>query len=156
MGAVCRTRVSFMVPRLGRALHQRRCMGTAPAAKKEGDISSVFVSLSGVTPPPLPTRFGDVKKELAIGHEQKLTASWGRLLKGIEEEVKIISNRGPTVIPSINFLDLDSNLSDFQRDLKKRGVAVVRGVVPKDEARAYKGEIERYVKANPSTKGECR
>jgi hypothetical protein len=153
MAPICRTRIVAAAPRLGQLLPQHRWMGTAPRSKKEGDISSVFVSLSGVAPQPLPKRFAEVKKELATGHEQKLTASWGRLLKEIEEEVKIISRRGPAVIPSINFTDLDSSLPDFHEQLKRRGVAVVRGVVPKDEARAYKEEAERYVKANPSTKG---
>jgi hypothetical protein len=128
-------------------------MGTVTQSKKEGDISSVFVSLSGKPPPPLPNRFADVKKELASGHKEKLTASWKRLLKEIEKEVRIISNLGPAVIPSIDFKALVSKTPDFYEELKRRGVAVVRGVVPRDEARAYKEEIERYVKANPSTKG---
>jgi hypothetical protein len=31
---------------------------------------------------------------------------------------------------------------------------VIRGVIPEQEARAYKFEIEEYVKKNPQTKGE--
>jgi hypothetical protein len=147
-------KTSSVVARLGGGLwHQHRYMGTVTQSKKEGDISSVFASLSGQAPNPLPNRFADVKKDLASGHEEKLIASWKRLLKEIEAEVRIISNRGPAIIPSINFTDLHSNAPEFHQDLKRRGVAVVRGVVPRDDARAYKAETERYVKANPSTKG---
>ena len=158
MEALCRTRMSSSFPRFGRVLVQHRNMGSKPQSKKEGDISSVFVSLSGQAPEPLPQRLAGIKRDLASGHEEKLTASWRRLLEEIEQEVKVISERGPaiipSIIPSINFADLDSNLPGFHKDLKRRGVAVIRGVVPKDEARAYKEETERYVKANPSTKGD--
>jgi hypothetical protein len=153
MQAISRTNFLSAAPRLGRVLHQHRWMGTVSQSKEEGDISSVFVSLSGKAPPPLPQRFAEVKKELATGHEEQLTTSWRILLKQIKKEIKIISSSGTAVIPSINFGDLDSNLEDFYKDLRRRGVAVVRGVVPKEEARAYKEETERYVRANPSTKG---
>lgn len=129
-------------------------MGMASQPRKEGDISSVFVSLSGVAPEPLPDRFADVKRELSAGHEEALTASWGRLLKAIDEEVKYISSRGPLVIPTIEYSELDSNPVEFQAELKKRGVGVVRNVLSSKEARMYKEETEAYVKANPSTKGK--
>jgi hypothetical protein len=38
-------------------------------------------------------------------------------------------------------------------EIRKRGVVVVKGVVPEVEARAYKGEVEEYVRKNPWTKG---
>jgi len=41
----------------------------AKAPKKEGDISSVFVSLSGATPTPLPERFTELKRVLIHGNE---------------------------------------------------------------------------------------
>ncbi|KAF4626222.1 hypothetical protein G7Y89_g11942 [Cudoniella acicularis] len=129
-----------------------RNLKTAVQSKKEGDISSVFVSLSGGAPPVLPARFADVKKDLAVGQEEKLVASWGRLLTALEEEVKIISSRGPSVIPSIKFDELHGNIPDFHADLKRRGVAVIRSVIPTAEARAYKEEAENYVKENPSTR----
>ncbi|KAG9235168.1 hypothetical protein BJ875DRAFT_281489 [Amylocarpus encephaloides] len=152
MQTICRTRVPSNSPRLTQTVCQTRFAQTSTQARKEGDISSVFVSLSGVTPPPLPTRFADVKKVLATGHEAKLKVSWGRLLKALEEEVKVISSRGPAIIPSIQFEDLKSNPGGFYEELRWRGAAVVRSVVPREEARKYKEETERYVAANPSTK----
>jgi hypothetical protein len=33
-------------------------------------------------------------------------------------------------------------------------VAVIRGVIPEDEARSYKFEIEEYARQNPQTRGK--
>ena len=57
------------------------------------------------------------------------------------------------MVPQIDFKDIGRPSEDFMREVKKRGVAVVKGVVPTDEARGYKGEVEEYVKTNPWTKG---
>lgn len=131
-----------------------RQMGThAQATRKEGDISSVFVSLSGVTPDPLPQRFADIKRQLIQGNESAVTASWKRLLEQLAVENEIVKQKGPDIIPSIQFKDLQNPPQDFISDIKKRGVAVIRGVVPEDEARGYKNEVEDYVKLNPWTKG---
>jgi len=131
-----------------------RQMGThAQATRKEGDISSVFVSLSGVTPDPLPQRFADIKRQLIQGSESAVTASWKRLLEQLAVENQIVKQKGPDIIPSIQFRDLQNPSQDFISDIKKRGVAVIRGVVPEDEARGYKNEVGDYVKLNPWTKG---
>jgi hypothetical protein len=131
-----------------------RQLGThAQATRKEGDISSVFVSLSGVTPEPLPQRFADIKHQLIQGNESAVTASWKRLLEQLAVENEIVKQRGPDIIPQIKFKDLQNPSEDFISEIKKRGVAVVRDVIPEDEARGYKNEVEDYVKLNPWTKG---
>lgn len=131
-----------------------RQMGThAQATRKEGDISSVFVSLSGVTPDPLPQRFADIKRQLIQGYEGAVTASWKRLLEQLAVENETVKQKGPDIIPSIHFKGLPNPSQEFISDIKKRGVAVIRGVVPEDEARGYKNEVEDYVKLNPWTKG---
>lgn len=121
--------------------------------KKEGDISSVFVSLSGQAAAPLPTRFADLKARLIRGNERKLQDSWHRLLGRLQDEIAVIHERGSRVIPSIEFKDIENAPKEFEQELRKRGVAVVRAVIPRDEARGYKEEIEEYVRANPWTKG---
>jgi hypothetical protein len=123
------------------------------AAKKEGDISSVFVSLSGAGPAKLPSRFADMKRQLIQGNEDRVAASWARLLGQLSKENEIVAQKGPDVVPQINFEDIGKPSTEFLKEVKKRGVAVIRGVVPVDEARAYKAEVEEYVKANPWTKG---
>lgn len=130
-----------------------RKISTTPQAKPEGDISSVFVSLSGTEATPLPQRFANLKRELTLGREEKLQKGWERLLIRIREEVETIHRAGSSIIPSIAFKDIAKPPSSFNAALRKRGVAVIRGVVPEHEARNYKTEIEAYIRANPSTKG---
>ncbi|GAB1199302.1 hypothetical protein APSETT444_008648 [Aspergillus pseudonomiae] len=120
--------------------------------RKEGDISSVFVSLSGKEETPLPPRFAHQKRRLIAGREDEIERSWHRLLHTLKDEVRLIHQRGSDIIPSIEFKDIHAAPKTFRDELRKRGVAVIRGVVPEHEARAYKDEIEDYVKANPGTK----
>ncbi|KAK2008712.1 DUF1479-domain-containing protein [Colletotrichum eremochloae] len=144
---------------LSRLRPQRRTvmtmMGAAAhhAPKKEGDISSVFVSLSGAERAPLPDRFRALKQDLVAGREDAVARSWGRLLRALREENEIVRAAGPAVIPSVEFRDLDSGgLAALRGEIRKRGAVVVRGVIDETEARAYKDEIEAYVRKNPSTK----
>lgn len=127
---------------------------TSQAPRKEGDISSVFVSLSGAKEKALPPRFVDQKKRLIAGREEAVKKSWDRLLHRLREEVRTIKRMGSDVIPTIDFKNIKTASEDFRRELRKRGVAVVRGVIPEAEARRYKEEIEEYVRANPQTRGE--
>nr|POF12274.1 uncharacterized protein ybiu [Quercus suber] len=123
------------------------------AAKKEGDISSVFVSLSGNgAAPKLAERFAMIKSGLVDGNEEKLTASWIRLLERLAKENELVKAKGPAIIPQIDFSDLDKVTPEQMAEVRHRGTAVIRGVVPEHEARAYKSEIEEYVRANPWTK----
>ncbi|KAF2968682.1 hypothetical protein GQX73_g4906 [Xylaria multiplex] len=123
-----------------------------PQAKREGNISDSFVSLSGGDRPPLPERFLDLKRSLVAGHEDRVVAGWQRLLAQLKQENAILARDGSKVIPSLEFLNLEKDLTRFQSEIKKRGVAVIRGVIPENEARAYKNDIEEYVRQNPSTR----
>ncbi|CZS94522.1 related to DUF1479 domain protein [Rhynchosporium agropyri] len=143
-----RSSLVFRSPRLVRHVASQ----TTSNAKAEGDISAVFPSLSGVEIKPLPDRFTDVKRKLIDGNEKRLTGSWQRLLKQLATENEIVKERGPEIIPEIEFEDFMQPCSDFIGEVKKRGVAVIKGVVPEHEARGYKDEIEDYIKKNPSTK----
>lgn len=125
------------------------------STRQEGDISSAFVSLSGDNgeTPPLPSRYADLKRRLIEGREPEIKRSWDRLLCKLREEVKTVRTHASSVIPSIEFRDIENPSTSFQEELRKRGVAVIRGVVPEDEARSYKEDIEEYVRVNPFTKG---
>lgn len=132
----------------------KRCLATSTQiARKEGDISSVFASLSGKEKSALPGRFADQKKRLIAGHEDQIQQSWDRLLRQLKDEVHLIEQRGSDIVPSIDFKDIQSAPAAFTNELRKRGVAVIRGVIPEHEARGYKEEIEHYAKVNPGTKG---
>ncbi|KGQ03000.1 Uncharacterized protein ybiU [Beauveria bassiana D1-5] len=139
---------------------QRRGLATVAAggaaaqrsSKKEGDISDAFVSLSGVKRDPLPDRFRQLKCDLVRGREKQITESWNRLLRDLKRENETIAQKGSDVVPQIEFANLESGVRGLEDEIKKRGVVVVRGVVPEAEARAYKEEVEEYVKRNPWTR----
>jgi len=124
------------------------------SGKREGDISDSFASLSGKKAEPLPDRFRQLKLQLVAGNEEAVIASWKKLLAALRRENKLVAECGSSVIPEVNFANLHDDLKRKVTDIKKRGVAVVRGVIPEDEARAYKFEIEEYVRRNPQTRGE--
>lgn len=123
-------------------------------AKKEGDISSVFVSLNGAEVEPLPDRFREIKSQLVAGKEDKVVASWHRLLDALKTETASIAKHGSAVVPTLEFSNLEADLKNMKGEIKKRGAAVIRGVVPEAEARAYKSEVEEYVRKNPHTRGK--
>jgi hypothetical protein len=139
-------------------LHRTLATATQPhisrALRAEGDISSVFASLSGNEAVPLPTRFADIKSSLIHGHEPEITASWSRLLSSLRTEIDHISSAGSDIIPSLGFSDIGnhSRVHPFANSLRKRGVAIIRGVVPEEEALKWKSEIGDYIVANPQTK----
>ncbi|KAI7081640.1 DUF1479-domain-containing protein, partial [Hortaea werneckii] len=130
----------------------RTAATAAPAQKKEGDISDAFASLSGIEFKPLEPRFAGIKQTLIKGHEDALVESWHRLLASLREEIPLIAELGPKVVPEIDFKDIDNASPEFRAEHKKRGVAVVRNVIPQQEALDLKQELRDYIAANPQTK----
>lgn len=128
-------------------------MAAVATQKRAGDISDAFVSLSGQGFKPLPDRYGELKSSLIKGREAEIRASWERLLGYLRKEIPIIVQLGSKVIPEINYEDIDHPSENFKQELKKRGVAVVRGVVPVEQALQWKEGVRDYVKTNPHTKG---
>lgn len=128
---------------------------TSTVHKSNGDISSVFPSLSGTASPPLPPRFADLKKRLIRSHESDVRDSWRRLLVALQQQRQEIKALGSIIVPEINFWDLNdvARRTRFRDGLHKRGVAVVRGVVPEKEALDWKELLQRYIRTNPSTRG---
>jgi hypothetical protein len=129
------------------------------AQKRAGDISDAFVSLSGQDFKPLTPKYADLKARLIRGHESEVRESWERLLRHLREEIPLIVELGSKVIPEIDFKDIDNAPEAFSNELRKRGVAVVRGVVPEQEALLWKDDLREYIRQNPQTKGRfhmCR
>jgi hypothetical protein len=75
----------------------RNASTTPSTTKAAGDISSVFPSLSGKAPEPLPTCFQALKKQLVEEREIELSESWSRLLVSLREEIKKIKELGSDV-----------------------------------------------------------
>ncbi|KAK3943700.1 hypothetical protein QBC46DRAFT_306842 [Diplogelasinospora grovesii] len=84
----------------------------------------------------LPQRFAILKQKLVSGREDEIVSSWQRLLRSLEEEIDSISSSDSQRIPVINYADINSprHVTAFECDLRKRGVAIIRGVVSRDTA----------------------
>ncbi|KAK0630378.1 hypothetical protein B0T17DRAFT_468685, partial [Bombardia bombarda] len=108
------------------------------------------LSFYGTEPVPLPTRFAHIKRSLAAGHEEQIEASWARLLEALREEVEQIEARGSHIIPNIDFADITNaeRTAQFQRNLKRYGCGLVRGVVPKVDAQASIDATVDYLETN--------
>lgn len=126
------------------------------AQKRAGDISDAFASLSGQEFKPLTPKYADLKGRLIKGRENEVRESWERLLRELREEIPLIVELGSKVIPVIDFQDIDNAPETFSSELRKRGVAVVRGVVPEQEALQWKEDLREYIRQNPQTKGRER
>ena len=73
--------------------------------------------------------YADLKRRLIKGRENEVRESWERLLRELREEIPLIVELVSKVIPEINFNDVDNAPDTFNSDFRKRGVAVIRGVV---------------------------
>lgn len=124
------------------------------AQKRAGDISDAFASLSGQEFKPLTPKYADLKSRLIKGYENEVRESWERLLHDLREEIPLIVELGSKVIPEIKFKDIDNAPETFNKEFRKRGVAVVRNVVSEQEALQWKGDLREYIQKNPQTKGE--
>lgn len=80
-----------------------RKFATQVKAKKEGDISSVFVSLSGASPMQLPDHFAEIKRNVVRGNTDALVQSWKKLLKQLSVENEVVAQKGPDIIPQIEY-----------------------------------------------------
>ncbi|KAF4508054.1 hypothetical protein G6O67_004486 [Ophiocordyceps sinensis] len=140
--------------RLTRRASSQLCRSASAAAhnKVEGDISDAFVSLSGTHRAPLPDRYRQLKCDLVRGREDLIVQSWTRLLAELKRENDTIAAKGPDIIPQVDFADLEGGCERLKGEIKKRGALVVRGVIPEEEARNYKEEVEAYVDKNPHTR----
>jgi hypothetical protein len=102
----------------------------------------------------LPKRFAQIKTDLVSSNETALAESWSRLLTQLRREVTLIAEAQSPVIPTIDFQDLESPTKRdvFLDGLKVRGVAVIRSVVPEDEALTMKRDLDTYIADNPHSR----
>ena len=114
------------------------------------EMDNPVLSFWGPDIVPLPSRFARIKRNLIAGHESALESAWARLTAALRAEVEHIEGLGSHLIPSVEFSDLDdaAQTARFGRDLKRYGVGVVRGVVPKKDADDAVRETVRYIQRN--------
>ncbi|KAK3689185.1 hypothetical protein B0T22DRAFT_480402 [Podospora appendiculata] len=120
----------------------------------DANMEPPVLSFYGTEPVPLPTRFANIKRSLTAGHEAQLEASWARLLDALRDEVEHIEARGPQLIPNIEFAHIDdpTKAAQFARDLKRYGVGLIRGVVPRADAQAAIDETVKYLETSSDFK----
>jgi hypothetical protein len=71
----------------------------------------------------------------------------------LRDEIPLIVDQGSRIIPEIEFGEIGNASERFSSELRKRGVAVVRGVVEEREALRWKEDLRQYIRLNPQTKG---
>lgn len=109
-------------------------------------------------PIPLQPRFADIKKKIVSANLDTIAASWNRLLRELKREIDLISMMSATeIIPSIDFDDICKPSSrerqrEFSSKLRHRGVAIIRGVIPRETALAWKQDVADYLWTNSQTR----
>ena len=145
---------------------QRAASTTTQTTRPAGDISSVFPSLSGKKANPLPLQFADLKLHYLKQNHDAIRESWIRLLASLREEIEVIkaegssvskiwicfirANRSSKLVPDIKFEDiLSRKVSQATADnVRRRGSAVIRNVIPREEALSLKAQAQDYIQAN--------
>ncbi|KFY82220.1 hypothetical protein V500_10713, partial [Pseudogymnoascus sp. VKM F-4518 (FW-2643)] len=132
---------------------RRLATETAPLTRKdkqEGDISSVFTSFSGRKAEPLPERFRDLKHRLTVGFEEQIQRSWDNLVEVLKFRTDEVATKRESIIPQIKFSDIQGGTvpSASVDAVRQTGVAVIRGVMPKDVTEKLLSDARQYLSAN--------
>lgn len=106
----------------------------------------------------LQPRFAEIKSKIVSGNADAIAASWNRLLRELKSEIDLISTMSATeIIPSIDFENISEpsfseSREDFSSKLRQRGVAIIRGVVPKETALSWRQDVDEYLWVNSQTR----
>ncbi|WRT65657.1 uncharacterized protein IL334_002602 [Kwoniella shivajii] len=124
--------------------------------RQEGDISSVFASLSGEKAKALPERFADLKRHI-IGDEanqQALISSWTSLTKRLRQAAVEIEKKKQDCIPQITYDEFISSPSSSTIEaIKRAGSLILKNVIPEETVVEWLKDTKAYIKANPDVKG---
>lgn len=124
--------------------------------REEGNISSVFASLSGETEKPFPPRFAELKRTI-IGDEAnqtRLLAGWKSLTARLAEIAKEIEEKQQDIIPQTTYNEFINSQSDeLNARIKNCGAVIIRQVVDQQTALKWLEDVKAYVAKNPSVKG---
>ncbi|TYJ59146.1 hypothetical protein B9479_000135 [Cryptococcus floricola] len=124
--------------------------------REEGDISSVFSSLSGEEEKTLPPRFAELKRGI-IGDEanqQRLVASWGRLTQHLARVAHKIESGQQDCIPETTYDEfINHRTPGLEQRIKTCGSVIIRDVVDEQTALNWLADLKSYIDLNPSVKG---
>lgn len=125
-------------------------IGSRRVFSKISTMEPPVQSFYGAEPIPLPTRFATIKRRLIQGREAAIEASWRRLLVALQAEIEHVHSRGTELVPTIDFCDMDdpAKVAPFGRDLKRYGVALVRGVVSQAQTETWIRQTREYLTRN--------
>jgi len=118
------------------------------SSKKPGNLLSAFKPEQEEE---LPERYLELKKNFLDKNNlrEKLQTTWDRLIKEFANETAEIEQIGPNIIPQVEFEDISKNGGKFPEEIlgeiHKRGVVVIRNVIPDEEALKYKEDLLKYI-----------
>ncbi|KAI1090208.1 DUF1479-domain-containing protein [Rostrohypoxylon terebratum] len=137
------------------AKRKKNDIGDSPDYQTPVVMAIDFLSLQDPDPIPLPERFAEIKRKLIAGNEKAVADSFYRLLSQLRKEADRIAAAGSDIIPTIDYIDIHNptKVAIFRDALRKRGVAIIRRVVPSNVALLWKEETQEYLRHNPPTKG---
>ncbi|KAM5544876.1 hypothetical protein V8D89_001774 [Ganoderma adspersum] len=101
---------------------------------------------------PLPPRFADLKKEIAVSipdFETRATKAWGEILVELDKATKEIATKGSTNVPEVNFSELGTLSPERVKEIRDKGCLVIRDIVDDEEARTWQAWLRDYVSKNP-------
>ncbi|KAI0107718.1 hypothetical protein GGR51DRAFT_548232 [Nemania sp. FL0031] len=106
-------------------------------------------------PIPLSSRFAKLKRNMIACREKEVAESFYRLLRALRREADDIASRGSDVIPTIDYFDIhdSAKAAAFKDALRRRGVAVIKRVVPLTVAQTWRDETLEYIAENPLARG---
>ncbi|KAI8628906.1 DUF1479-domain-containing protein [Xylariaceae sp. FL1651] len=120
------------------------------------NMATDFMSTLESEPIPLSARFAKLKRNMIACREKAVAESFYRLLRELRAECDHIASSGPDdIIPTIDYFDIHDGgkAAAFRKALRKRGVAVIRRVIPPTVTQAWREETLDYLADNPHTRG---
>ncbi|KAI0452686.1 DUF1479-domain-containing protein [Xylaria acuta] len=116
---------------------------------------NIMPTFDSSEPIPLSSRFAKLKRNMIACREKDVAESFYRLLRALRKEADDIATRGSDVIPTIDYFDIhdSAKASAFRKALRRRGVAVIKRVVPLTVAQTWKEETLDYIADNPQARG---
>ncbi|KAN0066046.1 hypothetical protein ACQY0O_000139 [Thecaphora frezii] len=130
-----------------------------PSTKQEGTIASVFATLSGGSlQDALPARFAQVKRSMIRdeAHVEALKEAWRDVLQQLEGQVEKTIQLGDRMIPQVEYPGDEVAQQPIERwisrealdEIRERGVAVIKGVIPAKQALRWKHDVRAYASIN--------
>ncbi|KAL1745584.1 hypothetical protein HDZ31DRAFT_62993 [Schizophyllum fasciatum] len=104
----------------------------------------------------LPPQFADLKKEIADSipdFESKATRAWGEIIAELAIVTKAITEQGSKYIQEVEFSELKKLSKDDIDKIKRIGTVVIHNIVPDEEAKQWKSDLDEFVKTNPDVGG---